>query len=69
MRRALMILMVIFWGSSAWGAEPGAFTGFWKTQCKDAFGLQIKPFENEENYSVSFCGRGGCFEPGTYRPN
>ena len=20
-------------------------------------------------YSVSFCGPGGCFEPGTYRPN
>lgn len=44
------------------------YTGFWKSNCRDAFGLQIMPV-NAEEYSVSFCGPGGCFEPGTYRPN
>ena len=44
------------------------FTGFWKEDCTDAFGIQIKP-HNEKNYSVSFCGPGGCFEPGTWMPN
>ena len=68
MMRALVILVTILWSGSALGAEPGAFKGFWKTNCEDAFGLQIMPFEEEGNYSVSFCGPGGCFEPGTYRP-
>jgi len=67
--RRIVVILVIFLGSGlALGAEPGAFTGFWKTQCKDAFGLQIKPFGEAGKYSVSFCGPGGCFEPGTYRP-
>jgi len=44
------------------------YTGFWKSNCRDAFGLQIMPV-NVKEYSVSFCGPGGCFEPGTYRPN
>lgn len=45
-----------------------AYTGFWKGNCSDAFGLQIMP-ASEGQYSVSFCGPGGCFEPGTYRPD
>lgn len=40
----------------------------WKNDCEEKFGLQIKPAENEL-YSVSFCGPGGCFKPGSYRPN
>jgi hypothetical protein len=43
--------------------------GFWKDgHCDDEFGLSIAP-AGEGLYSVSFCGPGGCFEPGTYRPN
>ena len=68
MKRAIIILAMVLWSGSTWGAEPGAFAGFWKTDCKDAFGLQIMPFGDEGKYSVSFCGPGGCFEPGTYRP-
>lgn len=49
-------------------AAQDAYTGFWKGNCDQAFGLQIMPAAGGE-YSVSFCGPGGCFEPGTYRPN
>lgn len=45
------------------------FTGMWKVSCDEGHGLQIKPAGAEGMYSVSFCGPGGCFEPGTYRPN
>lgn len=36
--------------------------------CDDDFGLKIEPAAGDL-YSISFCGPGGCFEPGTYRPN
>lgn len=45
------------------------FTGMWKNECEQDFGLQIKPVGRDGKYSVSFCGPGGCFDPGTYRPN
>jgi hypothetical protein len=42
--------------------------GFWKKpDCTDRFGLAIAPAR--QLYSVSFCGPGGCFAPGTYRPD
>jgi hypothetical protein len=44
------------------------FTGLWRDDCGDAFGLAIQP-AGPGVYSISFCGPGGCFEPGTYRPN
>jgi hypothetical protein len=44
-------------------------TGFWKTSCDDAFGLLVEPASTSGKYSVSFCGPGGCFTPGTYRPD
>lgn len=44
------------------------YIGFWKNNCADGFGLAINMID-EGLYSVSFCGPGGCFEPGTYRPN
>jgi len=44
------------------------YAGFWKEgSCAEQFGLAIAPAG--ELYSVSFCGPGGCFAPGTYRPN
>src|SRR5258706_6033311 len=46
-------------------ADPSKdFTGFWKTSCDDAFGLQIMPFGDDGKYSVIFCGPGGCGKPG-----
>jgi hypothetical protein len=45
------------------------YAGFWKESgCSERFGLAIAPAEGSL-YSVSFCGPGGCFVPGTYRPN
>jgi hypothetical protein len=39
------------------------FTGFWKNNCEQAFGLQIKPFGSDGKYSIVFCGPGGCGKP------
>lgn len=44
------------------------YAGIWKEDCASGFGLAIAP-AGESLYSVSFCGPGGCFAPGTYRPN
>jgi hypothetical protein len=40
------------------------FTGFWKQNCDEAFGLQIMPYGKDGRYSVIFCGPGGCGTPG-----
>ena len=40
------------------------FTGFWKEDCEEAFGLQIMPYGKDGKYSVIFCGPGGCGTPG-----
>lgn len=47
---------------------PPDFTGFWKWRCSDDWGVQIKK-QTGALFSVSFCGPGGCFEPGTWMPN
>jgi hypothetical protein len=47
---------------------PQDFTGFWKWRCSDAWGVQIKR-QTGNLFSVSFCGPGGCFEPGAWMPN
>jgi hypothetical protein len=39
------------------------FTGFWKSKCEDAFGLQIKASGADGKYSIVFCGPGGCGNP------
>lgn len=53
-------------------AKPSSshpLAGFWKAEkCSpDEWGLAIGPM-GEKTYYVSFCGPGGCFEEGTYRP-
>ena len=46
------------------------YAGFWKpNDCTSDFGLAISPAGSAGLYSVSFCGPGGCFEPGSYRPD
>lgn len=44
------------------------FTGFWKTDCEQIFGLQFQPSEKPGVYSVSLCGPEGCLDSGTHRP-
>jgi hypothetical protein len=45
------------------------FAGLWKEKCTDTHGLHIAKIGSDGKYSISFCGPGGCFEPGTYREN
>jgi hypothetical protein len=40
------------------------FTGFWKERCDQNFGLRIRKPAPGMPYFVSFCGPGGCDEPG-----
>jgi Domain of unknown function (DUF3859) len=47
---------------------PPDLAGFWKSKCDEPFGFQIMHLPDGW-YAVSFCGPGGCFDPGTYRPN
>lgn len=56
--------------SAEWpaGRPRPDLSGFWKDHCEDGHGLKIEP-AGGDLYSISFCGPGGCFEPGTYRPN
>jgi hypothetical protein len=49
-------------------STPPDFTGFWKWRCSDEWGVQIKK-QTGNLFSVSLCGPGGCFEPGTWMPN
>jgi hypothetical protein len=44
------------------------YLGFWKHSCSEDFGLAIAA-AGPNLYSVSFCGKAGCFRPGTYVPN
>lgn len=39
------------------------FTGFWKTNCDNGFGLQVKHLGTDGKYSIVFCGPGGCGNP------
>ena len=36
------------------------FTGFWKEKCDDPFGLQVMHYGSDGEYSIAFCGPGGC---------
>jgi hypothetical protein len=39
------------------------FTGLWREQCEDAFGLRIVRGEDAHDYLIVFCSPGGCEEP------
>jgi hypothetical protein len=49
-------------------SEDYPLAGFWKEEKSHNFGLAIAP-AGDGYYSISFCGPGRCFKPGTYRPN
>jgi hypothetical protein len=36
------------------------FTGFWKEQCDNDFGLRIARKDEHSKYVIAFCGPGGC---------
>jgi hypothetical protein len=54
--------------SKAVRSDAHPLAGFWKRDCKHEFGVAIGPAQAGQ-YFVSFCGPGGCFEEGTWRPN
>ena len=58
-------LCILFVASSSYGTD---YTGFWKPACTDNFGVQIKKADSN-CYSISFCGPGGCVDPGCWTPN
>jgi len=64
----MKVFALIFAWTLAGVALAEDFSGFWKSSCGDAFGVQIKS-AGGDFYSVSFCGPGGCFAPGTWTPN
>ena len=66
-RMALVFLALCLFPVAAYGG-PTDFTGFWKVNCSDAFGVQIKR-QPSNLFSISFCGPGGCFGPGEWTPN
>lgn len=43
------------------------FTGFWKDNCEDAWGVSIEHHGSDGKYSIVFCGPGGCGDPGEGR--
>ena len=61
----MLIFFIALLGCESGGVD---YTGIWKGDCSDYFGVQIKPAENHL-YSVSFCGAVGCFKPGEWTPN
>jgi len=61
----VLICLISLLGCKSQGTD---YTGIWKDDCSDYFGLQIKPV-GDGMYSVSFCGADGCFEPGKWTPN
>jgi hypothetical protein len=58
-------LLVLASGAAAQGVD---YAGFWKRNCEDDQGVQIRRLR-EGLYSIAFCKIGGCTAAGSYRPN
>src|SRR5690348_8199717 len=58
------LAILLTFAPTSWATE---FTGVWKRNCSDYYGVKIEPAA-AGLYSVSFCGY-GCFAPGTWMPN
>jgi hypothetical protein len=68
LRAALGIWTLAIAGLAPGAAKAPDYAGFWKRNCVDEFGLQVKPLR-DGLYAVSFCNLDGCSAPGGYRPN
>lgn len=44
------------------------FTGFWKSECSDNFGISIEHTGPDRKYTAVFCGPGGCGDRAEARP-
>src|SRR5438128_447388 len=65
---ALLLTLVTAAGISACSDQKMSYTGIWKSNCSDYWGVQIKPADGGL-YSVTFCGLSGCVAPGAWAPN
>ena len=68
LRVAFGISALVIAGLAPAAAKGPDYAGFWKRNCEDQFGVQIRPVR-EGLYAVSFCNHDGCSAPGAYRPN
>jgi len=68
MRLVALFCCSVLFAAPTFANEGTDYTGLWKGNCSDGFGVQIKPAA-DRLYSVSFCGPGGGFEPGEWTPN
>lgn len=64
----LMTVVVVTASICGCSDQKNQFTGIWKSNCEDYWGVQIQPAETGL-YSVSFCGLSGCLESGEWMPN
>jgi hypothetical protein len=68
MRRSLLAVCLAAMVLPALAAGKADYTGFWKKNCEDPFGLQIKP-QRGGLYAIAFCKGDGCTPAGAYRPD
>lgn len=65
-RHLLTLLILLLWVGHGWAdshEKAVDYTGFWKNNCSDPFGIQIMPFK-DGLYTTRFCGPGGgCNTP------
>ena len=63
----LIVLAALANGSGCSKGETN-YTGLWKGNCSDYWGVLIIPAESGL-YSVTFCGLSGCLQPGEWTPD
>lgn len=49
-------------------SEPQDFSGVWKADCEDYWGVLITPAPDAQ-YALTFCGLSGCLAPGSWTAN
>jgi hypothetical protein len=68
MSRGLLTVFAIAAIVGGCSARDLDFTGIWKGNCEDYYGVQIRPADGGL-YVVTFCGLSGCMAPGEWTPN
>lgn len=66
-RRPLQVLAMLL-AVAGCRAEPQDFSGVWKADCEDYWGVLITPAP-EAQYALTFCGLSGCLDPGSWTTN
>jgi hypothetical protein len=64
----LLVVLAAVVGGSGCSKPVTNYTGIWKGNCSDYWGVLITPAE-DGLYSVTFCGLSSCLDPGQWTPN